>query len=134
MAQQISFETYRGNAAENYERYFVPTIGAPLAAELIDVAAVPVRAHLNVFRYPGPDGTRPSKLAARLRMTKQAVNYLLGELERLGYLERRPDRDDARSKRIALTRRGRATVPVIRDAPPCVASTRDVPATYPRVA
>jgi DNA-binding MarR family transcriptional regulator len=49
-------------------------------------------------------------------MTKQALNYLLGELERLGYLERRPDPDDARSKRIALTQRGRALVPVIRDA------------------
>ena len=31
MARQISFETYRGNAAESYERYFVPAIGAPLA-------------------------------------------------------------------------------------------------------
>jgi ubiquinone/menaquinone biosynthesis C-methylase UbiE len=39
MTQQISFETYRGNAAENYERYFVPTIGAPLAADLVDLAA-----------------------------------------------------------------------------------------------
>jgi DNA-binding MarR family transcriptional regulator len=72
--------------------------------------------HLNVLRYPGPDGARPSELAARLGMTKQALNYLLGELERLGYLERRPDPDDARSKRIALTQRGRALVPVIRDA------------------
>ena len=40
MAQQISFETYRGNAAENYERYFVPSIGGPLAAELVDLAGL----------------------------------------------------------------------------------------------
>jgi ubiquinone/menaquinone biosynthesis C-methylase UbiE len=38
--QQISFETYRGNAAENYERYFVPTIGAPLALDLVELAAL----------------------------------------------------------------------------------------------
>ena len=38
-------------------------------------------------------------------MTKQALNYLLGELERRGYLERRPDPDDRRSKRVALTPR-----------------------------
>ncbi len=38
------------------------------------------------------------------------------ELERLGYLERRPDPDDKRSKRIALTERGTSAVPVIRDA------------------
>ena len=40
MTQQVSFETYRGDAAENYERYFVPSIGAPQAAELVDLAAL----------------------------------------------------------------------------------------------
>jgi DNA-binding MarR family transcriptional regulator len=73
-------------------------------------------AHLTVFQYPGPQGSRPTELAARLRMSKQALNYLLGQLERSGYLERRPDTDDQRSKRITLTERGTAIVPVIRDA------------------
>jgi DNA-binding MarR family transcriptional regulator len=73
-------------------------------------------AHLNVFQYPGPQGARPSDLAARLRVSKQALNYLLGELERLEYLERRPDPDDLRSKRVAVTRRGIAAIAVIRDA------------------
>jgi DNA-binding MarR family transcriptional regulator len=41
---------------------------------------------------------------------------LLGELERLGYLERRPDPDDLRSKRVALTVRGTSAISVIRDA------------------
>ena len=36
-------------------------------------------------------------------MTKQAMNYLLGELERLGYLIRRDDPEDRRSKRVHLT-------------------------------
>jgi ubiquinone/menaquinone biosynthesis C-methylase UbiE len=40
MSQQISFETFSGNAAENYERYFVPAIGAPLAADLVELAAL----------------------------------------------------------------------------------------------
>ncbi len=73
-------------------------------------------AHLIVFQYPGPQGVRPSELAARLRISKQALNYLLGQLERLDYLERRPDPDDLRSKRIALTPRGEAAVGVIREA------------------
>lgn len=73
-------------------------------------------AHLTVFQYPGPQGARPSDLAARLRMSKQALNYLLGQLEHLGYLERRPDPDDARSKRVTLTRRGASAVGVIREA------------------
>jgi DNA-binding MarR family transcriptional regulator len=73
-------------------------------------------AHLIVFQYPGPQGARPSELAARLRMSKQALNYLLGELERLDYLERRADPDDGRSKRIALTARGIRAIGVIREA------------------
>ncbi len=73
-------------------------------------------AYLTVFQYPGPQGARPSELATRLGMSKQALNYLLGELERLGYLERRPDADDLRSKRIALTSRGVAAVGVMRQA------------------
>ena len=73
-------------------------------------------AHLNVFQYPGPQGARPSELAARLRISKQALNYLLGELERLDYLERRPDPDDLRSKRVALTPRGTSAIGVIREA------------------
>jgi DNA-binding MarR family transcriptional regulator len=73
-------------------------------------------AYLTVFQYPGPQGRRPSDLAARLLISKQALNYLLGELERLGYLERRADPDDLRSKRIALTPRGISAVGLIRDA------------------
>src|SRR5438067_8294091 len=73
-------------------------------------------AHLNVFQYPGPQGARPTELATRLRISKQALNYLLGELERLDYLERRPHPDDLRSKRVALTRRGISAVRVIREA------------------
>ena len=73
-------------------------------------------AYLSVFQYPGPQGARPYELAARLGMSKQALNYLLGELERLGYLKRQPDPDDLRSKRVALTRRGTSAIDVIREA------------------
>jgi DNA-binding MarR family transcriptional regulator len=73
-------------------------------------------AHLTVFQYPGPQGAKPSELATRLRVSKQALNYLLGELERLGYLERRPDPDDLRSKRVALTKRGTSVAMLMREA------------------
>ena len=71
-------------------------------------------AHLPLLRYPGPESRRPSELATEARMTRQAMNYLLGELERLGYLIRRDDPDDRRSKRVHLTERGRAVVRTIR--------------------
>jgi DNA-binding MarR family transcriptional regulator len=73
-----------------------------------------VPAHLAVLRYPGPNGRRPSELAAEVGMTKQAMNYLLGQLEGLGYVERRDDPDDQRSKRVHLTTRGEALRAVIR--------------------
>jgi DNA-binding MarR family transcriptional regulator len=111
----------------------MPAVGPPLMGALLRMAYDTVRSemlaslhakgfddldtpHLNVLQYPGPDGMRPSDLAARLRVSKQALNYLLGELERMGYLEREPDPDDQRSRRIVLTERGRAIIPVIRDA------------------
>jgi DNA-binding MarR family transcriptional regulator len=72
--------------------------------------------HLNLLQYPGPHDMRPSDLAARLRMSKQALNYLLGELERRGYIVRHPDPEDMRSRRIVLTRRGHSAVRVIREA------------------
>jgi ubiquinone/menaquinone biosynthesis C-methylase UbiE len=36
----VSFKQYGGNAAENYERYFVPTIGMPFASALLDAAGL----------------------------------------------------------------------------------------------
>ena len=52
----------------------------------------------------------------RRRDSKQALNHLLGQLEKLGHLEREPDPDDLRSKRVALTARGNSAIRVIREA------------------
>jgi hypothetical protein len=49
-----------------------------------------VAAHLDVFQYPGPENQRPLQLATQTRMTKQALNYLLGQLQQLGYSPARP--------------------------------------------
>ena len=72
-------------------------------------------AHLDVFQYPGPDNQRPIDLAAQTRMSKQALNYLLGQLEQLGYLTRDTDERDQRSKRIHGTPRGFAAAKAIRE-------------------
>jgi DNA-binding MarR family transcriptional regulator len=45
--------------------------------------------HLAVFSYPLPDGVRPSELARRIRMSRQATNHVIAQMEALGYLERR---------------------------------------------
>lgn len=62
-------------------------------------------AHLKVFRYPPPDGERLNTLAARANVTKQAMNYLVGQLEDLGYLHRHEGGSVA-TRVISLTDRG----------------------------
>jgi DNA-binding MarR family transcriptional regulator len=64
--------------------------------------------HMGVLQYPGPDGSRPSELAERAGMSKQAMNQLLQSLERLGYLSRRDSREDQRARVVHFTARGRA--------------------------
>ena len=64
--------------------------------------------HMGVLQYPGPDGCRPSELAERAGMSKQAMNQLLQSLERLGYIERRDAKEGKRARIVHFTRRGRA--------------------------
>jgi hypothetical protein len=42
------------------------------------------QAHFNVLQYPGPHGRRPSEITAHARVSKQAMNYLLNQLEERG--------------------------------------------------
>jgi DNA-binding MarR family transcriptional regulator len=63
--------------------------------------------HVTLFRWPGPDGRRPSQVAADVGISKQRVNDLLRDLERLDYLALSPDPDDHRARTIRLSDRGR---------------------------
>jgi DNA-binding MarR family transcriptional regulator len=63
-------------------------------------------AHRPVMRYPPIDGLRPSQLAARTNLSKQAANDLLRDLEKMGYLRLDPDPTDGRARIIRLTERG----------------------------
>jgi len=49
-------------------------------------------------------------LAERLEVSQQAVSKSVADLERRGYVARRPDPDDARARRVALTDRGEAAI------------------------
>lgn len=64
--------------------------------------------HRPILRDLLFDGQRPGQLAARLGLSKQAVNDLLREFEAKGYITLEPDPEDGRAKRVALTDRGRA--------------------------
>jgi DNA-binding MarR family transcriptional regulator len=53
------------------------------------------------------DGLRLADLAQRAGVTPQSMGQWVDELEALGYVERRPDINDRRAKRIHLTRKGK---------------------------
>jgi DNA-binding MarR family transcriptional regulator len=55
-------------------------------------------AHHEVLRHPGPEGLRPSELAHRRGVTKQAMNELLQHLIARGYIETHVDPSDRRAR------------------------------------
>lgn len=82
-------------------------------------------AHFAVFSYPLPQGVRPSDLARQLNASRQATNYLIGQMEGLGYLERRAVSGSDR-RLIFLTDRGLQVAEVI------YATLREVQAAWAR--
>lgn len=71
--------------------------------------------HMKVFQFPGPDGVRPTALAERSGMSKQAMNKLLGSLEDLGYLVRKDAAEEGRARLVRFTKRGHAAYAKIMD-------------------
>jgi DNA-binding MarR family transcriptional regulator len=65
-------------------------------------------AMIGLFRFAGVHQRRPTEIAMTARLSKQATNDMLRELERLGYVERHADPNDGRARVIKLTKRGRA--------------------------
>ena len=59
--------------------------------------------HGAVFANLDREGTRATVLAERAGIGKAAMGELVDELERLGYVERRPDPEDRRAKLVVPT-------------------------------
>jgi DNA-binding MarR family transcriptional regulator len=78
---------------------------------------------LAVGQHVGANGSRLTELAERAWLSKATVVYAVDELERLGYVTRRPDPTDGRAKLVVPTARAHAaeraareTIAQIRDA------------------
>jgi DNA-binding MarR family transcriptional regulator len=63
--------------------------------------------HGVVLAYLRPEGVRATDLARSSGQLKQVVGVIVDDLERLGYVERKPEPTDRRAKLIVPTRRGR---------------------------
>jgi DNA-binding MarR family transcriptional regulator len=59
------------------------------------------------------EGTRVGVLATRAGVSRQAAGQLLAEIERCGYVDRKPAHDDARAIVIQFTARGRRLLDTI---------------------
>lgn len=62
------------------------------------------------------DGQRLTDLAEGAGMAPQSIGELVDQLEELGYVERRPDPDDRRAKRIYRTEKGKKASDIARAA------------------
>lgn len=68
--------------------------------------------HANVFAFVPIEGIQVSELARLARVTKQSMANAVEQLERMGYIERRPDPADRRGRLVVLSERGQAVRPV----------------------
>ena len=62
--------------------------------------------HTALLPHLDLEGTRVTALAGRAGMTKQAVGQVVRDLERRGYVERRPDPADSRATLVSFTDAG----------------------------
>jgi DNA-binding MarR family transcriptional regulator len=67
-------------------------------------------AQARVFERVGPHGTRLTELAEQAQVTKQTAGFLVDQLERAGYVERRPDPTDARARLVCAAPRGEEAI------------------------
>src|SRR6478609_606473 len=68
-----------------------------------------------VFRTLARQPLTVSALAARLEISKQGAGQIIEDMERRGYVVRRPDPDDARARLVDLSPRGRGAMTAASD-------------------
>ena len=70
-----------------------------------------------MFPFVPPEGITVTELARLARVRKQTMAEAVQQLERMGYVERRANPGDRRSRLVFLTERGAAVRPVTHARP-----------------
>ena len=91
-----------------YQNYSQDIHSALLEAGFGDIRPT----HANVFPFVPPEGITVTELAELARVRKQTMAEAVDQLERMGYVERRPNPRDRRSRLVFLTERGASVKPV----------------------
>jgi len=83
-------------------------VDVPLALSNLAARAQVSAAHIHITRHLSLQGSRLSELAESAGMTKQAMGDLVTQCEAWGLVQRTPDPQDARARRIVFTETGLA--------------------------
>ena len=68
------------------------------------------RSHSMVFAHLDKEGTRPSEIARRIGVSRQAIHQVVRELEDMGLVAMEPDPTHRKAKLVVLTPLGRGSV------------------------
>lgn len=90
-------------------QHYVQEIDAALREAGFDDLRPP---HANIFPFVPPEGIHVSELARLARVRKQTTAEAVAQLERAGYVERRPDPHDGRAQLVFLTPKGEGVRPI----------------------
>lgn len=88
----------------------------PLGLSNLAARAQVSAAHVHITRHLDAAGTRPTELAARAGMSKQAMGDLITQCEAWGLVTRETDPRDARARRVVFTATGLAWQQAFRSA------------------
>jgi DNA-binding MarR family transcriptional regulator len=102
------------NSTEGKEDYFAPALAAAGRALTATMMAKVAGCGFNgmtpalasIMPLLDAIGVRPTTLAQRAGITKQAISQLVRELEARGFVEQVPDSTDTRAKIVRLTKHG----------------------------
>ena len=83
-------------------------VDVPLALSNLAARGQVSAAHIHITRHVSLEGSRLNDLAASANMTKQAMGDLVTQCEAWGLVQRTPDPQDARARRIVFTETGLA--------------------------
>lgn len=105
------------NSAQRRLQAWIGALHAQTAPSRHEGHAPPTAVQAGVlFVLARQDGATMGQLATELDLAPSAVSGLVQRLEALGWVQRRPCPEDARTQRVRLLAAGRAQLPPLREA------------------
>ena len=109
-----------GHAARRFDervlQLMAHNVEVPLALSNLAARSQVSAAHVHITRHLALEGSRPSELAQRAGMSKQAMGDLVNQCEAWGLVVREPDPQDTRARLVRFTPTGLAWLQAFQEA------------------